>query len=243
MFHNPLKAAMEAVHIFPLSPGAAVTEMQLWCGELVVQAECREREEAERTFAEARRSGHRAALLTAERADVHTLRVTRLPPGESVRVRIVVIEVLGSEEGTFRWRFPTTVAPRYMPGSATGHDGPGVARDTDLVPDASRISPPLRLEGGTPLELEVRFLGAPARLSSSLHALRVDLEDGVRVAPNGTTTCDRDFVLAFSWAGVEGGHRAWTDGETTLLLVEPPAVAAQPMPRDAVFLIDISGSM
>ncbi len=243
VFRNTQKAPIEAVHIFPLPPGAAVTELELRCGDLVVRAECRAREDAERTFAEARQGGHRAALLTAERADVHTLRVTRLPPGESVRVRIVLVEVLGSEDGTFRWRFPTTLAPRYMPGRSTGRSGPGVADDTDRVPDASRISPPLRLAGGTPLDLEVQFLGAPARLSTSLHALRIDLDGGVRVAPNGSHTCDRDFVLAFSWAGVEGGHRAWTDGETTLLLVEPPALAAQPLPRDAVFLIDISGSM
>ena len=243
VFRNALTAPMEAVHIFPLPPGAVVTEVQLWCGELVVQAECREREEAERTFAEARNRGHRAALLTAERADVHTLRVTLLPPGEAVRVRIVLMEVLKAEDGCFQWRFPTVVAPRFMPGRATGRSGPGVADDTDRVPDASRISPPLRLQDGTPLDLEVAFLGAPARLSSSLHALRLELEGGVRVAPNGTQTCDRDFVLAFCWAGAEGGHRAWTDGETTLMLVDPPAAATGAMPRDAVFLIDISGSM
>lgn len=234
VFQNTLATPMEAVHIFPLPPGGVVTEVQLRCGELIVQAECRSREEAERTFAEAREQGHRAALLTAERADVHTLRVTALPPGESVRVRIVVMEVLKAEDGAFRWRFPTVVAPRYMPGRSTL---------SAEVPDASRISPPLRLAGGTPLDLEVSFLGTPARLSSSLHALRVDLESGVRVAPNGTQTCDRDFVLAFAWAGAEGGHRAWTDGETTLLLIDPPAVAATPLPRDAVFLLDISGSM
>ncbi len=243
VFQNTLATPMEAVHIFPLPPGGVVTEVQLRCGELIVKAECRGREEAERTFAAAREQGHRAALLTAERADVHTLRVTSLPPGESVRVRIVVMEVLKAEDGAFRWRFPTVVAPRYMPGRSTGRTGPGVADDTDQVPDASRISPPLRLAGGTPLDLEVSFLGTPARLSSSLHALRVDLASGVRVAPNGSQTCDRDFVLAFAWAGAEGGHRAWTDGETTLLLVDPPAVAASPLPRDAVFLVDISGSM
>jgi Ca-activated chloride channel family protein len=243
VFHNSLSSPMEAVHIFPIPSGGVVTEVQLRCGELTVEAECRAREEAERSFAAAREAGHRAALLTAEREDVHTLRVTRLPPGESVRVRIVIMEVLKSEDGTLRWRFPTVVAPRYMPGRATGQTGPGVAEDTDRVPDASRISPPLRLEGGTPLDLEVSFVGTPARLSSSLHALRVDLDGGGRVAPNGTQSCNRDFVLAFSWAGAEGGQRAWTDGHTTLFVVEPPAVAASPMPRDAVFLVDISGSM
>jgi Ca-activated chloride channel family protein len=242
-FHNPHTSALEAVHIFPVSPRAAVTEMELHCGELCVRAECRAREEAERGFEAARRGGHRAALLTAERADVHTLRVTRLPPGESVRVRFVVTEVLSAQDGRHHWRFPTTIAPRYMPGRAVGRRGPGVAADTDRVPDASRISPPLRLSGGTPLDLEVRFVGTPGQLASSLHALRVDLDGGVCVAPNGTNTCDRDFVLSFRWGADEGAARAWTDGEHTLLLLEPPDTVARPMPRDVVFLIDISGSM
>lgn len=241
-FANTLDRPMEAVHVFPLPPSGAVTEVELCCGELVVRAECREREDAERTFAEARRSGHRAALLTQERADVHTLRVTNLPPGEEVRVRIVVVEQIEAEDGLLRWRFPTVVAPRYMPGRDTGHQGPGATPDTDRVPDASRIAPPLRLEGGTRLDLEVSFASPPARLESSLHALRMEFDGGLRVAPSGAPTQDRDFVLGFAFVP-SGGMRAWTDGTHTLAVIEPPAIAPAVMPRDAVFVVDISGSM
>ena len=242
-FANQNKVPMEAVHIFPLPPNGALTEVELVCGELTVRADCREREEAERAFATARSAGHRAALVTQERADVHTLRVTNLPPGEEVVVRLVIVEVLHAEDGAFRLRFPTTVAPRYMPGKRTGHGGPGTESDTDRAPDASRISPPLRLSGGTKLDLEISFATAPSRLQSSLHALRLDLDGGVKVAPSGNAVCDRDFVLSFGYAGAEGGAQAWTDGETTLLVVEPPIMAAKTLPRDAVFVVDISGSM
>lgn len=242
-FANAYKQSIEVVHIFPLPPNGALTEVELRCGELTVRADCREREEAERTFAEARNSGHRAALVTRERPDVHTLRATNLPPGEEIVVRMVVVEALQAEDGAFRLRFPTTIAPRYNPGTATGHDGPGTEANTDRVPDASRISPPLRLSGGTRLDLEVSFVSAPLRLQSSLQALRVDLDGGVRVAPSGDAICDRDFVLSFGYAGAEGGAAAWTDGETTLLVVEPPIMAAKVLPRDAVFVVDISGSM
>ncbi|MBM4365010.1 MAG: VWA domain-containing protein [Deltaproteobacteria bacterium] len=241
-FANTLDRPMEAVHIFPLPPSGAVTEVELCCGELVVRAECREREEAERTFAEARHSGHRAALLTQERADVHTLRVTNLPPGEEVRVRIVAVEQIEAEDGLLRWRFPTVVAPRYMPGRDTGHQGPGASPDTDRVPDASRIAPPLRLEGGTRLDLEVSFASPPARLESSLHALKMEFDGGLRVAPSGAPTSNRDFVLGFAFVP-SGGMRAWTDGTHTLAVIEPPAIAPPAMPRDAFFVVDISGSM
>ncbi|TNE90885.1 MAG: VWA domain-containing protein [Deltaproteobacteria bacterium] len=240
------EVALEAVHIFPLPPDGAVTEVELVAGEVVVKAECREREQAEKVFAEAREQGHRAALLTAERADVHTLRVTNLPPGEEVRVRIVVIEALACVDGRFRWRFPTVVAPRYNPGTPTAHTGPGVWPDTTHVPDASRITPPIRLEGGTTLDLEVRVEGPVSDLASSLHAMRVGIDgQGVRIAPSQEATCDRDFVLAYSTGDEEEAvSRAWTDGKVTLVLVEPPTMRIpEALPRDAVFIIDVSGSM
>src|SRR5512135_73940 len=89
VFDNPYAEGLEAVHIFPLPPDGAVTELELSAGDVVVRGECRERAEAERAFDQARREGRRAALLTAERADVHTVRVTNIPPGTSVRVRLV----------------------------------------------------------------------------------------------------------------------------------------------------------
>lgn len=245
-FDNDLKDPVEAVHLFPLPETGAVVAMVLEAGDVRVEAACQEKAEAERTFAEAREQGHRAALLTAERDDVHTLRVTRLPPGESVRVHIEVVEQLEAVDGRVRWRFPTVIPPRYLPGNPVSHEGIGVLPDTDRAPDASRLQPPLRLEGGVPLDLEVHVAGPVTSIGSSLHAVRLDLEAGdVRVAPTADATCDRDFVLdvGTSEAG-EVTPRAWTDGVHTLVLVGPPALAfPQAIPRDAVFVIDISGSM
>ncbi|MCB9759086.1 MAG: VWA domain-containing protein [Alphaproteobacteria bacterium] len=245
-FGNPLDAPAEAVHICPLPEDGAVTGVELVCGAMTVRAECRERQEAEARFDAARRVGHRAALLTRERDDVHTLRVTNLPPGEEVTVRIELVQRLEAQDGRLIWRFPTTLAPRYTPGTPVGHSGPGVAPDTDQAPDASRLSPPLRLEGGTALDLEVFVEGPVRALASSLHAMRLDLEGGgVRVAPSGKTTLDRDFILAFATGDAERcAGRAWTDGRHTLVLVEPPTDRfPEALPRDVVFVIDVSGSM
>jgi len=245
-FENPYDQPLEVVHIFPLPPGGAVVEMELRAGERVVRAECRERGEALAAFAAARQAGHQAGLLEAERADVHTLRVTNIPPRTPVSVRLVIVETLVPVDGQLVWRFPTVVAPRYTPGSPVSHTGPGVQPDTDAVPDASRLSPPLRLAGGTRLDLEVTLAGPVSALASSLHALRVDLEEGaVRVAPSAQATLDRDFVLSFSSAAADrAAARAWTDGHFTAVLVEPPSqVLARALPREAVFVIDISGSM
>jgi len=245
VFQNTLTSPMEAVHIFPLPEEGAVTEVELRCGEVVVRAECKEREAATAEFNQAREAGHRAALLTQERDDVHTLRVTNLPPGESVAVTIVVVEHLDVIDGRFRWRFPTTIPPRFLPGEPISHDGAGVLPDTDQAPDASRLQPPLRLAGGTTLDLEVSLAGPLSNLESSLHAIRVDFDGGLRVAPSGVATLNKDFALAFTTGQPDAtAARAWTDGEHTLVVVDPPTVAMPTaLPRDAVFVVDISGSM
>jgi len=245
VFDNPYKEGLEAVHIFPLPPDGAVTELELISGDVVVRGDCREREAAERAFDQARSRGQRAALLTAERADVHTVRVTNIPPGTGVRVRLVVIERLEEADGAFVWRFPTVLAPRYLPGSPTDHTGSGVIPDTDRVPDASRLQPPLRLTGGVTLDLELQIAGPLASLESSLHAVRASLGDQVRVAPSGRATLDRDFVLRFTPAAPSGVPvRGYTDGLFTLALVNPPElVETSRVPRDVVLVIDVSGSM
>lgn len=244
-FTNHLTEPMEAVHLFPVPEAGAIAEVTLRCGDLVVQAECRERSSAEAVFAEARTAGHRAALVTRERDDIHTLRVTNLPPGESVSVTILLVEHLDPEDGSLRWRFPTTIAPRFLPGNPTGHSGPGILPDTDAAPDASRLQPPLRLSGGTKLDLEVLVRGAPTRITSSQHAVSVEMGDGVRIAPSASATLDRDFVLAVSYArsGVPA-LQAWTSGAFTLVTLDGAEQAApEALPRDAVFVVDISGSM
>jgi Ca-activated chloride channel family protein len=248
-FRNELDQVLEAIYIFPLPEDGAVIEMELVAGDVVVKAECREREEAEKVFEEARESGFQAGLLTQQRADVYTLRFTNLPPKSDVLVRMMVVERLENIDGRWHWRFPTVIAPRYLPGTPVGHEGPGVLPDSDHVPDASHLQPPLRLEGGTEFDLEVKIHGIVRELESSLHAVRVDLgengEDGVRVAPSGTTTLNRDFVLAFSTADKKiATTRAYTDGNHTLVVIEPPSMELpEVLPRDAVFVIDRSGSM
>ena len=193
----------------------------------------------------ARRQGD--VLLVGVNSDAS---VTRLKgpsrPVNGLEDRMEVLGALEVVDGRVQYRFPTTIAPRYTPGDALGHIGPGVSPDTDIVMDASRLTPPLRLEGGTLLDLEVVVRGTVRRVSSSLHAVSMTLDDGaLRVAPSQQATLDCDFVLAVTFGDAEqSGARTWTDGAHTLLVLEPPADAMPPtLPRDAVFVVDISGSM
>ncbi len=128
-FDNPFDQPLEAIHLFPLPEDGAVTEVELRAGEMVVRAECRERGEAERTFEQARRDGHTAALVTAERDDVHTLRVTRIPAKATVTVLIVVVERIAWADGSCALAVSDPViAPRHCP----------AARSVRMVPVCCR---------------------------------------------------------------------------------------------------------
>ncbi len=251
-FANPLDRPVEAVYLFPLPAAAAVTEMRLLAGDAEVRAECRPREEAEAVFEAAREAGHRAGLLERERSEVFSLRVASLPPGEEVRVRIGWVQELEPLDGGWQWRFPTVVAPRFLPGRPIGQQGPGVLPDTDRVPDGSRLQPPLRLEGGSLLDLEVEIHGPVRALASTQHAVSMrrlpDAEgrgEVTRIAIGTKATLDRDFVLRYETAEPDRpALRAWTDGRHSMVLLDPPSDARPPaIPRDATYVIDRSGSM
>ena len=130
------------------------------------------------------------------------------------------------------------VAPRYIPGVPLADGlaaGGGTALDTDAVPDASRITPPVLLPGvPNPVRLDLRVVfpaGVPAGLASSLHALcgpddgagagrEVTLQPGERL--------DRDVVLrwpavAAPAPGTAAGTAAGTGTAVGRLDVAPDA--------------------
>jgi Ca-activated chloride channel family protein len=87
-------------------------------------------------------------------------------------------------DGDTLLRLPLVVAPRYVAGAPLprGPQGVGVSADTDVVPDASRITPPLLpfgQHGGTlDLRVEVDTQGLqPVRIACSQHAIAQHVQD------------------------------------------------------------------
>jgi Ca-activated chloride channel homolog len=261
-FGNPYDQPLEATYIFPLPDRAAVSEFRMEVGERVVEGVLKERGEARATYDQAIREGRRASIAEEERPGVFTMRVGNLLPGETVRVRLVMTGPLPWDDGEATFRFPLVVAPRYIPGVPLEGEpvGAGTVPDTDAVPDASRITPPVLLPGfPNPIRLEIRAEIDPAGLElgevrSSLHTVVEEERDGdggrvrvVRVEPG--ERANRDFVLRLR-AGSEAvatSVAAVPDGEghdgTFALTLLPPAGADVGRPRDLVFVLDRSGSM
>ncbi|MEV8515651.1 VIT domain-containing protein [Dactylosporangium sp. NPDC051484] len=251
-FVNVHREPLEATYIFPLPDRAAVVRMAMTADERVVEAELQERGAAREAYDTAIAAGQRASIAEEERPDVFTMRVGNILPGERVSVRLSLVGPLAFEDGEATYRFPLVVAPRYVPGGLLDGDsvGAGFALDTDAVPDASRISPPVLLPGfPNPLRLSIDVDIDPAGLPlgdvrSSLHAVS-KTENQVSVLPGDRA--NRDFVLRLAFgAGTQSlalAPDAEGDEGTYRLTVLPPAADAPPRPKDVVLLLDRSGSM
>ena len=116
--------------------------------------------------------------------------------------------VLPYSGGEVTFRFPLVVAPRYIPGTPlSGRSvGEGTAVDTDAVPDASRISPPVLLPGfPNPVRLSLAIdlydnnrCVATDGVRSSLHAILTEEKGGFRrIRLDPGDRLNRDFILRF----------------------------------------------
>ncbi|GID31374.1 VIT domain-containing protein [Paractinoplanes brasiliensis] len=253
-FVNVHDDALEATYVFPLPDRAAVTGMTMTCDDRVVTAELQERGAAREAYDQAIASGRRASIAEEERPDVFTMRVGNIVPGERVTVELSMVGPLPFEDGEATFRFPLVVAPRYIPGTPLpGRSvGDGWAPDTDAVPDASRITPPVLLPGfPNPLRLGVSVEIDPAGLElgevrSSLHTV-INRDGVLTIGPD--ERANRDFILRLPYAG--GGQTAIAVADETAeepegvfqLVVLPPADSTPARPKDVVLLLDRSGSM
>ena len=259
-FANPTDAWREGVYVFPLPEKAAVDHLAMEIGSRRIEGQVRERGEARATYERAKSEGRKATLVEQERPNVFTTSVAHIGPGEEILVTIEYQEALAYDAGVFRLRFPMVVAPRYVPGSTivSGEVGTGWGVNTDQVPDAERVTPPVMhpAEGfvnPVTLAVELNPGFALSAVDSPYHRVEVtesaDHRYTVRLADN-PVPANRDFELVWTPdAAAAPGAAVFAerkDGHTYALamLVPPTAASDGPRtPREAVFIIDTSGSM
>ncbi len=271
VFTNPYTDKIEAIYIFPLPDRAAVDDMEMKVGERTIRALIKRRAEARQMYEEAKNRGHVASLLDQERPNIFTQSVANILPGNTVEVTIRYVETLAPTDGAYSFVFPMVVGPRFIPGTPVGPpvaaegplpltwpaSGPGWAPDTDIVPDASRITPPVLKPGersGHDIAVTLTLnAGLPMQeLTSTSHAIDVKRRQSdlavVTLHPADTIP-NKDLVVRYRLAGREPEiavltHRRDADGYFLALIV-PPALpeATQIMPKEMVFVVDCSGSM
>ncbi len=259
-FENPYPDKIEAVYTFPLPQEAAVDSMTLTVGDRVVKGTIKKREEARAIYEAAKRRGNVAGLLDQERPNIFTQSVANILPGEKITVTISYVETLSYDDGVYSVVFPMVVGPRYIPGQPIAQVpslGEGWAYDTDQVPDASRITPPVLRPGtrsGHDLSLTVKIDAGVSiqQVQSATHDIDVSnsqaSQSEVHLKQEATIP-NKDFILTYAVAGNDIHdailtHRNGKNGFFTLLLQPPDRVKTDEVtPKELVFVLDTSGSM
>ena len=256
-FHNPFGEKIEAVYFFPLPEKSAVNEFVMTIGERKIRGILREREEAQRIYAEARSQGYRASLMTQHRPNVFEQKVANIEPGNRIDVNVRYFHTLTYRDGWYEFVFPTVVGPRYNP---PGHKDPLHAWSTD--------APEKQPAYGS----AIRYLRPDQRSGHDI-SISVDIDPGVSIAqmdasheivktktgPTSTrvtlasqsTIPNKDFVLAFQVAGERIASQMLTykdpdsgEGYFTLMVYPPAELRGlQRQSMEMVFVVDCSGSM
>jgi Ca-activated chloride channel family protein len=265
VFRNDHDATLDSVYVFPLPPDAAVTRLHVEIGDRVIDGVVKEKEQARQEFERASSEGRRAGLVAHERSNLFSASVAGVGPHELVTVEIGWQEVLALDGDRVELSLPVAITPRYgstaEPSAAvtapvglpelTLDAGRGLTLDAnELTLDAG---PELTLDAVPELTLDADIDAGVAveGVSSPSHRIEVTNEGPTRrrVRLPAGTHADADLRLDWTLAPrsmpqatafVE--HDA--DADHVLALVVPPAAAgASVLPRDVVFVIDVSGSM
>ena len=261
-FRNDSQDWVEGIYVFPLPENAAVDRLQMHVGDRLIEGQIRERAQARAEYEAARERGSLASLIEQERPNIFTSSVANLGPGQTLTVEIEYQQTLHYLDGMVSLRFPTVVAPRYIPGTPQSEGKPsghGWAPDTDKVKDASRITPPVLAENEpmrNPVTIHVELdAGFPVNeVKSRYHPVKVQKRDDNRYEVSlavGPFPADRDFELV--WNPLPGAQPRGAmflesaAGESHLLLTLFPPFGVKAddkrLPREVIYVIDTSGSM
>ena len=228
---------IEAAYRFPLPGDAAVTGVSVRFGDVEIQAVLEPRAQAEKDYEQAKKDRRQAALVTREAADVFTLRVAGIKPGQEVRVETAFVQLARTEGSGWSLRIPLTVPVRYTRGDES--PAAGAAR-----PLAQAADPGYRAS------LDLTVFDASG-VASPTHALSLE-RDGTELHAcfeSGDVLPDCDAVITWQPAGdiqwtTLSAFTAHRENRTPFLaLVTPPSHEQKLVPRELTVLVDHSGSM
>jgi Ca-activated chloride channel family protein len=264
LFENPGDDPVEGIYVFPLPESAAIDHLWLRVGERVIEGRIQEKEEARRTYAQAKRQGRKSALMEQQRPNLFTNAIAHIGAKERVAVTIEYQQTLAYDGGRYRMRFPLAVTPRYMAAAAIDTGAiPDVPKTDEALADDSPVVNPAYADGcgGPTNAVDIAVVidsGVPVDgVVSSYHDIQVEKESGNRTVVYLTKAqeeADHDFELTWSVATAASPQAALftekgKDGEYGLVMVMPPQPSAADLKamtgiaREMILVIDTSGSM
>lgn len=265
-FTNTASAWVEALYAFPLPDESAVDHMQMQIGERIITGRIQKKQEAEKTYQEAKKAGKKASLLSQQRPNIFTTAVANIPPGEVITVQIEYQQVVKRQNTLFSLRFPMVVGPRYHPGTCSP-SGPTSIFPPDEVLQATRsptkntaasapMVPPIVFgdkDGVNPVRLHINLAAGMelAQVESLYHGIAQKKKDdqSIDIHFTGEVKADRDFVLEWKPAQSQVptvsllSQQQGLDTYMLLMVMPPEQKIKQPLARETIYILDTSGSM
>lgn len=230
-FRNASNDATEATYIFPLPADAAVSAMAIDLGTRKIHAAIELRATAQARYEAAVAAGLGAGLLEQERPDVFTQTVSAIPARGTVTVTLRYDAIAHYADGTWEMVVPLVVAPRFVPGTASGRPttGSGHNPDTDRAPDASRVTPRSTPAGGGASEIAIAFQTEVEQVTSPSHELAHTTPRYLIEDPRS----DRDLIVRWhakvptqGWVEVEANGTGFAAALITGAAAAPHAAAS-----------------
>ncbi|KAM6451757.1 von Willebrand factor A domain-containing protein 5A-like [Liasis olivaceus] len=254
-YQNEEKNPVEVTFVFPLDDEAAVYAFEGLIGGTRIEAQIREKKQAEQEYEDALSQGHQAFLLQREEktSDIFTCNLGNLPPGAEATLKLRYVQALAVEpDGSARFVLPTVLNPRYVP---EGSEGGTVSQQMPRVPTGAlpyTLSLSARVESPYGINrVDSKCTLDPLQyLTEDQTAAQVSLAKGYQF--------DRDVELLIYYkdvhktsavleAGKSGAAPGSLMGDPALLLTLYPNIPAvkpgQSVAGEFIFLLDRSGSM
>ncbi|KAG7483968.1 hypothetical protein MATL_G00043990 [Megalops atlanticus] len=253
-YENQQSGPVEAIFTFPMDSSASVYRFLARIGGTEIEAQLRERQEAQEQYDDALSSGQQAFLLeeSAESSDIFQLRVGSLPPGESASVSLAyVTELAVQADDALRFCLPIVLNPRYTPAGSQSvtSEVPGVSGDA--VPYTLSLS--VHIYSPSPIQsVQSNCVLTPLDFLSPDHT-----EAKISLSPDHKFDRDVEILLYYSQphhptAILEVGQSTASPGslmgDTVAMLSlypEFPAALQSSLAScgEFIFLVDRSGSM
>ncbi len=244
-YKNNGPVAIEASYVFPASTRAAVYALEMVIGDRIIKAEIMEKNAARQEYETARQEGKRATLLEQARTNVFQMKVANIMPGDLIRVILRYNEFIIPENQEYTFVYPTVVGPRFVSDKNRGAN------------ESFAANPYLREGEKTPYIFDIQIhLNLPVALQSaacSTHKVDIQFSDPFKASARLSAVekhgGNRDFIFNYRVAGHEIGSGILlyehNDEKFFLATIEPPKLtsAGQILPREYIFVIDVSGSM
>ncbi len=247
-------------------------------GERVIEGKIKPRKQARKIYTQAKQQGRKVSLVEQQRPNMFSSEVANIAPNETIKVVIEYQQSIqyqnikddtgNQKAGEFSLRFPMAINPRYIPGEpiveklelTVAEVGRGWAVNTTLVPDASKITPPVGSSNITTAKTNLRIeldAGFPIESIDSAYHRVTSMKHGsgqytLTLAPDNNIA-NRDFKLSWQTAiGQQPRAAVFSQQDKNssdtyhLIMIMPPTdtkVLQPKMGREVIYIIDSSGSM